>query len=80
MPYYIGGEVENREDLTPRDPKFFKSKYNVDIKTGYEVLHVDAERKILKVQNLETSEVFEDTYDKLILATGARSVVPPIEV
>lgn len=80
MPYYIGGEVENGEDLTPRDPKFFKSKYNVDIKTGYEVLHVDAERKILKVQNLETSEVFEDTYDKLILATGARSVVPPIEV
>lgn len=78
MPYYIGGEVENGEDLTPRDPKFFKSKYNVDIKTGYEVLHVDAERKILKVQNLETSEVFEDTYDKLILATGARSVVPPI--
>ena len=78
MPYYIGGEVENGEDLTPRDPKFFKSKYNVDIKTGYEVLHVDAERKILKVQNLETSEVFEDTYDKLILATGAWSVVPPI--
>lgn len=78
MPYYIGGEVENGEDLTPRDPKFFKSKYNVDIKTGYEVLHVDAERKILKVQNLETSEVFEDTYDKLILATGARSVVSPI--
>lgn len=78
MPYYIGGEVENGEDLTPRDPKFFKSKYNVDIKTGYEVLHVDAVRKILKVQNLETSEVFEDTYDKLILATGARSVVPPI--
>jgi NADPH-dependent 2,4-dienoyl-CoA reductase/sulfur reductase-like enzyme/rhodanese-related sulfurtransferase len=78
MPYYIGGEVENGEDLTPRDPKFFKSKYNVDIKTGYEVLHVDAERKILKVQKLETSEVFEDTYDKLILATGARSVVPPI--
>ncbi|WP_312712862.1 FAD-dependent oxidoreductase [Proteiniclasticum ruminis] len=78
MPYYIGGEVENGEDLTPRDPKFFKSKYNVDIKTGYEVLHVDAVRKILKVQNLETSEVFEDTYDKLILATGARSVVPTI--
>lgn len=78
MPYYIGGEVENGEDLTPRGPKFFQSKYNVDIKTGYEVLHVDAERKILKAQNLETSEVFEDTYDKLILATGARSVVPPI--
>lgn len=78
MPYYIGGEVENGEDLTPRDPKFFKSKYNVDIKTGYEVLQVDPKEKILLVKNLETGETMKDSYDKLILATGARSVVPPI--
>ena len=78
MPYYIGGEVENGEDLTPRDPKFFKSKYNVDIKTGYEVLQVDPKEKILLVKNFETGETMKDSYDKLILATGARSVVPPI--
>lgn len=78
MPYYIGGVVESGEELTPRDPKFFKSKYNVDIKTGYEVVHIDAARKALQVKNLETGEVFDDSYDKLILATGARSVVPPI--
>jgi len=78
MPYFIGGEVENGEDLTPRDPKFFKSKYNVDIKTGYEVLQVDLKEKTLLVKNLETGETMKDSYDKLILATGARSVVPPI--
>jgi NADPH-dependent 2,4-dienoyl-CoA reductase/sulfur reductase-like enzyme len=78
MPYYIGGEVKNGEDLTPRDPKFFKSKYNVDIKTGYEVLQVDPKEKILLVKNFETGETMKDSYDKLILATGARSVVPPI--
>lgn len=78
MPYYIGGEVENGEDLTPRDPKFFKSKYNVDIKTGHEVLQVDPKEKILLVKNLETGETMKDSYDKLIFATGARSVVPPI--
>lgn len=78
MPYYIGGEVENGEDLTPRDPKFFKSKYNVDIKTGYEVLQVDPKEKSLLVRNLETGETMKDSYDKLIMATGARSVVPPI--
>lgn len=78
MPYYIGGEVENGEDLTPRDPKFFKSKYNVDVKTGYEVLRINPEEKKLQVKNLENGEIFEDAYDKLILATGARSAVPPI--
>lgn len=40
MPYYIGGEVESAEGLTPRDPAFFKNKYNVDIHT----LHEDAHR------------------------------------
>lgn len=78
MPYYIGGVVEKGEDLTPRDPKFFKSKYNVDIKTGHEVVRIDPLNKSLRVKNLETGEVFDDSYDKLILATGARSVVPPI--
>ena len=32
MPYYLGGEVGNADELTPRDPAFFKSKYNVDIR------------------------------------------------
>ena len=38
MPYHIGGIVERAEELTPRDPTFFKSKYNVDILTRHEVL------------------------------------------
>ena len=36
MPYHIGGVVKNAEELTPRDPAFFKSKYNVDIRTRHE--------------------------------------------
>jgi NADPH-dependent 2,4-dienoyl-CoA reductase/sulfur reductase-like enzyme len=38
MPYYIGGEIKRADELTPRDPAFFKDKYNVDIFTRYEVL------------------------------------------
>lgn len=78
MPYFIGGEVESADDLTPRDPAFFKSKYNVDIKTLHEVLSIDTNKKILEVKQLSTGVVFAETYDKLIIATGASSIKPPI--
>ena len=78
MPYYLGGEVEKAEELTPRDPAFFRSKYNVEIKTRHEVLSLDPAQKSVTVKNLLTGEVFTDFYDKLILATGARAVTPPI--
>lgn len=79
MPYYIGGEVENAEALTPRNPEFFRSKYNVDIRTEHEVLKIDKDKKEVEVKNLTTGDVFTDHYDKLILTTGARSVIPPIK-
>lgn len=79
MPYYIGGVVENAEELTPRTPEFFKSKYNVDILILHEVLSIDPEKKTLEIKNLSTSEIFTDTYDTLILATGAKAVIPNIK-
>ena len=78
MPYFLGGEVERAEELTPRDPEFFRSKYNVEIKTEHEVLAVSPGTKSLSVKNLRTGEFFSDVYDKLIFATGARATTPPI--
>jgi len=79
MPYYIGGEVESAGELTPRDPAFFKSKYNVDIHTLHEVVSILPDEKKVSVRNLSTDEVFTDYYDRLVLATGARAVIPPIK-
>lgn len=78
MPYCIGGVVEDAEELAPRDQNFFKTKYNVDVETEHEVLSINPDNKTLEVRNLVSGEVFTDTYDKLIIATGAKSVVPPI--
>ena len=78
MPYFLGGEVERAEELTPRDPAFFRSKYNVEIKIGREVLAIDPAAKSVLVKNLATGEIFADGYDKLILALGARAATPPI--
>ncbi len=78
MPYYLGRQVQRLEELVPRDPAFFKSKYNVDVRIGHEVLRVEPAEKRITVKKLETGEIFEDHYDTLILATGARSVAPPL--
>ncbi|WP_200809780.1 FAD-dependent oxidoreductase [Demequina sp. NBRC 110054] len=76
LPYYVGGEVEELGALTPRSPEWFAGRYQVDMRTGHEVEAVDAEARTLTVRNLDTDEVFTDTYDELVLATGAAPVVP----
>lgn len=79
MPYYIGGEVENPNELTPRNPSFFKKKYNVDVFILHEVKSIDPVAKTVKIHNLSTGEVFIDHYDKLIIATGAKAAIPSIK-
>ena len=79
LPYYIGKEIEDIGELTPRDSAFFKKKYNIDVYTGYEVLNINSDSKEVEVKNLNTNEVFKDSYDKLIIATGASPFVPQIE-
>lgn len=79
MPYYIGGDVESADELTPRDPAFFKNKYNVDVRILHEVLRINTEQKTLEVKKLVTGEVFTDTYDRLVIATGASAIIPPMK-
>jgi NADPH-dependent 2,4-dienoyl-CoA reductase/sulfur reductase-like enzyme len=79
LPYFIGNEIESREQLVPRNAAFFKSKYNVDILTEHQVLNIYPKDKYLEVKNLSTSEVFIESYDKLVISTGAAPVIPPIK-
>ncbi len=79
MPYYIGDEVESADDLTPRDPDFFKSKYNVDVFISHKVLAINPENQTLEIENMSTQEVFIDNYDKLVIATGATAFIPNIK-
>lgn len=78
LPYFIGGEVDNIDSLTPRDYTFFKKKYNIDVKTSHEIISVNEKEKTVEVKNLQTGEIFTDNYDKLIIATGATPNKPNI--
>lgn len=71
MPFYLGGAVEQLDELIPRDAAWFKTRFNVDIMTSTEVISIDEVHQTLLVKQLATNTVFEDHYDKLVLATGA---------
>lgn len=79
MPYFIGGEIKSDDELIPRDPAYFKSEYNIDVFNNHEVLSINPNEKTLEVKNLSSGEVFIDNYDKLIIATGAVSLIPDIK-
>ncbi|MBT2601119.1 MULTISPECIES: FAD-dependent oxidoreductase [unclassified Oceanobacillus] len=78
IPYFLGGEVDTLESLTPRSAPWFKKRYNVDIHTRHEVTQIDPDQKKVTVKNLETDEVIEDDYDTLVFATGATPSTPSI--
>lgn len=79
LPYYIGDDSIERGVLTPRTNKWFEERFNMNLKTGHEVLSIDKSSKTLKIKDLSNGNIFSDTYDKLVIATGASPIRPPIE-
>lgn len=77
LPYYVGGEIEDEEELTLQTPASFFARYRVDVRVLNEALAIDREKKIVTVRNLKTGETYAESYDKLLLSPGARAVIPP---
>ena len=76
LPYYIGGVIEDPEELTLQTPESFFSRFRVTMKVRHEVTAIHPERKAVSVKNLETGELFEESYDKLLLSPGAKPTQP----
>ena len=78
LPYYIGGVIEDPEELTLQTPESFFSRFRVCMKVHHEVTAINRDRKTVTVRDLETGSVFEESYDKLLLSPGAKPVIPDI--
>lgn len=76
LPYYVGGDVEKLDDLLLVTPELFRERFNIDVRTGHEVVGIDADKKCVTVRH-EGRETTE-SYDRLILAAGAEPVRPGI--
>ena len=79
LPYYIGGIIDDREDLLLQTPGSFNRRFNIDVRTQSEVPAVDPKTKTVTVKNKITGETYIESYDKLILSPGGAPIVPPIE-
>ncbi len=78
LPYYIGGEITQRENLTLQTPQSFRNRFGVDVRNRSEAIAIDPAAKTVQVQNSKTGERYLESYDKLILSMGAEPVMPPI--
>ena len=76
LPYYIGDVITDPEELTLQTPESFFSRFRVQMKVHHEVTAIHPQRKTVSVKNLESGEVFEEHYDKLILSPGAKPTQP----
>ena len=76
LPYYIGGVIEDPEDLTLQTPESFYRRFRIHMKVHHEVIAIHPDRKTVSVKNLETGAVLEESYDKLLLSPGAKAVWP----
>ncbi|MBA2693102.1 MAG: FAD-dependent oxidoreductase [Rubrobacter sp.] len=77
MPYFLSGIVGSRERLVARTPEKFEEN-DIEVRVRHRVEGIDAENKTLVVHDLGSDTTFEDSYDRLIVSTGAKAVVPPI--
>lgn len=78
LPYHLSGQIKKAEDLVLMKPEKFKSQYNIDARANSEVLSIDRANKTVEVKQLTSGEIYQESYDKLILSPGARAIVPPI--
>ena len=74
LPYYISGVIAEREDILVSSPQKFKGWFNIDIKLNAEAVSINRRDKTIALNN---SEII--AYDKLVLATGAKPIVPDFE-
>lgn len=78
LPYFIGEEIAERSKLLIATPELFKKRFNIDVRTRHLVQSIDLESKTVSVLNHESGEEIVETWDRLILSTGAAPIVPPL--
>lgn len=79
LPYYIGGEIKEKDKLTLQTPESFHARFHVDVRTMSEVLSINPKQKSVTILNRRTGEPYSETYDKLVLSPGAAPIVPNFE-
>jgi NADPH-dependent 2,4-dienoyl-CoA reductase/sulfur reductase-like enzyme/rhodanese-related sulfurtransferase len=78
LPYHIGGEIEDRDALLLQTPQSLAESLALDVRTGHEVTAIERAAQRVRVVELATGRTYFESYDRLVLATGAAPLRPPL--
>jgi NADPH-dependent 2,4-dienoyl-CoA reductase/sulfur reductase-like enzyme len=79
LPYFVGNLIQEPSDLVTFTVPSIKEKRGIEVKTHHEVVRIDRQAKKVDVVNLDTREEASYAYDKLVIATGAKPIVPDVK-
>ena len=79
LPYYVGGDIETREELIVNSPEKFSALTGATVHTGEEAISVDKKNKTVVFRNTDNSSQQTVSYDKLIIASGAEPIIPNLD-
>jgi NADPH-dependent 2,4-dienoyl-CoA reductase/sulfur reductase-like enzyme/rhodanese-related sulfurtransferase len=72
LPYHVGEIIKNESELLLQTPKSLKDRFNLDVRVKSRVTKIDPAKKTVTVSNLTTNESYEESYDNLVISTGAK--------
>ncbi|HKI35381.1 MAG TPA: FAD-dependent oxidoreductase, partial [Gemmataceae bacterium] len=78
LPYYLGGEIAERDKLLVVTPERLRTRYKLDVRVRTSVEAINREGKKVRVRDLASARDYEESYDKLILAPGAAPLRPQL--
>ncbi|MCE4935083.1 FAD-dependent oxidoreductase [Aliivibrio fischeri] len=78
LPYHIGGDIKDRDNLLLQTPDSFLARFNVDVRVMNEVISINRSEKTITIKNLVDNTEYQESYDFLLLSPGAGPIVPPI--
>lgn len=78
LPYFVGGLIEEEEDLTLQTPAQLFDRFRLDVRVNQEVVAIDRSTGSVAIRSTVTGEEDVVAYDKLVLSMGAAPVRPPI--
>ncbi|MBN2054440.1 FAD-dependent oxidoreductase [bacterium] len=78
LPYFISDRIAAASDLIAYDAAFFRRERNIDVRLRHRVTAIDAAVKCIRVVDLESGTSTVEPYDRLMIATGAAPVIPPL--
>ena len=86
LPYYIGGKIEDRDELFLQTPESFRARFNIDVRVENTAVAIDTAAKTVTIrrgdwgaEGAARGGEYTETYDKLLLSPGASPVRPPLE-